>query len=70
MKPAGILAIWCLAAALAGVVFVPWLLPMALPLVFLLRRYVNARQTMTNALSQLTQEFAGSLGMTKALDDF
>jgi glycosyltransferase involved in cell wall biosynthesis len=70
MKPGGYVMILLLVMALAGIAMNPWLLPLALPIVFLLRRYLLARRTTLNAVSQLTEEMGGALGMTKALDDF
>lgn len=70
MKPMTPVVIAVLALVLAGSLWVPWLIPMAVPVALLLRKFVGARQTMINAVSQLTAEYGRACGMTKALDEF
>ena len=55
---------------LAGIAFVPSFLPVAPALLFIGRKFLTAKRSMTNAVSQLTAEYAEVLGMTKARDDF
>jgi hypothetical protein len=48
----------------------PWLWPLAPPLLLLLGKFLTSKTTMINAISQLTAEYGGAIGMGKALDDF
>lgn len=57
-------------ASLAAMLWQPWLLPLAVPLVLFGRKYLTAKRTMINGVSQLTLEYAATLGMTQAQDDF
>jgi hypothetical protein len=59
-----------LAVILTGTLLVPWLIPLAVPVALLLRKFAASRHTMTNAVSQLTAEYGQACGMTKALDEF
>jgi GT2 family glycosyltransferase len=59
-----------LGGAISAIWLAPWLLPLAVPLLFLLRKVAMARRTMTSALSQLTAEYGEAIGMTRAVDDF
>lgn len=70
MKRATPLLIGGMAVALAGIAFAPWLLPLAVPAGFFLYKFLMARHTMVNAVSHLTEEYGGALGMTKAAADF
>ncbi|MBL9200687.1 MAG: glycosyltransferase [Opitutaceae bacterium] len=56
--------------ALAGIALAPAFLPLAPALLFIGRKFLTAKRSMINAISQLTTEYAGVLGMTKAQDDF
>jgi O-antigen biosynthesis protein len=56
--------------ALAVTVLQPWLLPLSMPLVLLSWKFATAKSSMVNGVSQLTLEYANSLGMTRAQDDF
>jgi hypothetical protein len=58
------------AVALAVTVLQPWLLPLAVPLLLLSWKFLTAKSSMINGVSQLTLEYANSLGMTRAQDDF
>jgi O-antigen biosynthesis protein len=55
---------------LAGIAAAPAFLPLAPALFFIGRKFLTAKRAMINAISQLTAEYAGVLGMTKAQDDF
>jgi glycosyltransferase involved in cell wall biosynthesis len=70
MKPLTPVVIAGLTLVLVGVCFQPWLLPLAVPVALLLRKFLTARKTMINAVSQLTVEYAEAIGMVKAGDDF
>ena len=59
-----------LALAVAALAQTPWLLPLAPPLALLLRKFVAARTTMIDAVSQFTAEYGAAIGMDRALDDF
>jgi GT2 family glycosyltransferase len=70
MKPFTPLVIIVLTLVLVAVGLHPWLFPLAVPVALLLRKFLTARATMINAVSQLTSEYGEALGMVKAGDDF
>jgi cellulose synthase/poly-beta-1,6-N-acetylglucosamine synthase-like glycosyltransferase len=59
-----------IAFALGWTLWHPWLWPLAPPLALLLSKFLTAKPTMVDAISQLTAEFGEAIGMSKALDDF
>ncbi len=66
MKPQAPLMVAFLMALLVGLTQVLYLAPMAIPIVAVLRRYVQARKTMTQAVSQMAMECGWPIGMPKA----
>lgn len=70
MKASAPLVVLSMMAALTGIVLHPWLLPLAPPCVLLGLKFLTAKKTMINGVSQLTLEYARGLGMTKAQNDF
>ena len=70
LKPAALLLMTAMVLALAGIGLAWWLCPLAVPLGLLLRRFLLGRRATINAVSQLTAEYGGTLGMRKAADDF
>jgi glycosyltransferase involved in cell wall biosynthesis len=65
MKLQAPLVVAGLMAALVGLTQALYLAPLAVPIVVLLVRYVNARKTMTRAVSQIATECGWPLGMPK-----
>jgi glycosyltransferase involved in cell wall biosynthesis len=59
-----------ISAGLVVIALQPWLLPLAPPLLLLGGIFLGARGAMINGISQLTLEYASTVGMTKAEDDF
>ena len=55
-----------LMAVLVGMTQALYLAPLALPIVVVLHRYVRARKTMTQAISQMAMECGWPIGMPKA----
>jgi hypothetical protein len=53
-------------AALVGLTQVLYLAPLALPLVWVLTRFVQARKQMVQAVSQMAMECGWPIGMPKA----
>jgi hypothetical protein len=70
IKPLTPLLVVLIALALAGTLAQPWLWPLAPPVALLLRKFVAARTTMIEAISQLTAEYGAAIGMDPSLDDF
>ncbi len=66
MKPQAPLVVGCLMAALVAMTQALYLAPLAVPIVFVLRRYVKARETMIQAVSQMAMECGWPIGMPKA----
>jgi hypothetical protein len=66
MKLQAPLVVGCLMAALVAMTQALYLAPLAVPIVFVLRRYVKARETMIQAVSQMAMECGWPIGMPKA----
>ncbi|HVU99740.1 MAG TPA: glycosyltransferase, partial [Verrucomicrobiae bacterium] len=66
MKPQAPIAVALLMAALVGITQALFLAPMAIPITFVLVRYVMARQLMTRAVSQMAMDCGWPVGMPKA----
>ena len=66
MKPQAPLIVGGLMALLVGLTQVLYLAPLAVPIVVVLWRYVAARRTMTEAVSQMAMDCGWPIGMPKA----
>jgi hypothetical protein len=66
MKPQAPLMVAGLMAALIGITQALYLAPLAIPIAVVLRRYVRARKTMIQAVSQMAMECGWPIGMPKA----
>ena len=53
-------------ALLVGITQALYLVPMAVPIIFVLSRYVRARNVMIEAVSQMAMECGWPMGMPKA----
>lgn len=66
MKPHAPLVVALLMAMLIGITQALYLAPLAIPITFVLTRYVNARKLMIQAVSQMAMECGWPIGMPKA----
>lgn len=66
LKPHAPIVVALLMASLVGITQALYLLPLAVPIVFVLRKYLNARQQMVQAVSQMAMECGWPIGMPKA----
>lgn len=66
MKMQAPLMVGGIMAVLVGITQALYLAPLAFPIVVILRRYVRARKTMTQAVSQMAMECGWPIGMPKA----
>lgn len=66
MKPQAPLVVGGLMAVLVALTQALYLAPLAVPIVFVLVRYVKARSIMTRAISQMAMECGWPIGMPKA----
>jgi glycosyltransferase involved in cell wall biosynthesis len=66
MKPQAPLVVGGLMALLVGLTQVLYLAPLAVPIVVVLWRYLAARRTMTEAVSQMAMDCGWPIGMPKA----
>lgn len=69
LKPSAAVVSTALAALLALVALKPFLLPLAIPLLILLRVQAGARRAMTAAVSQLALEIAAAKRMPKVVEE-
>ena len=66
LKPHAPMVVATLMAMLIGITQALYLAPLAIPIVFVLTRYVGARKLMIQAVSQMAMECGWPMGMPKA----
>jgi hypothetical protein len=67
-KPYAPIVVAALMAALVGITQALYLAPLAVPVIFVLTRYVRARKLMLRAVSQMAMDCGWPIGMPRATD--